>query len=552
MRIGLTVLAIAVGTAGACTGEDPSLDGECGDPCPDAGEGDGERGEGSAVAPTVLLETDPTVTIVQGKTAAIKVTITRPAGYVTPLTISVSNLPAGVTASKIELQGDGRSGSVELTAGLQATQGEVELVLSASDPEPRASAKTKLHVRGAPGALDTTFASTGKLTLPTSPRVYQLAVRPDGKAILGGTDGSTGGKFMVVRVDSAGALDATFGMGGIVENDLGENTAGVLGVAISGNVNAVAFGRSLNLDGANYGYALARYDDKGAGDATLGGGDAGPVGTVVLRQPGTKFDSGSVLDCRGVLDPSGNVIVLGLVEVLANPPPNTGLFATRITAAGALDTAFANGKVNGTGAPVAIVRSAGGQFVYASRNGTTNSVGRMTSTGIADANFGDASGTPGSVVTGLTPGGANTAHLSSLAAYADGAPLLGGYEPSASKSYVKRLIPNGLLADDKFGSLGTTTLEFGASTKLLALVLEPTTNVVWAAGFVGSGATQSAFVAKLGPSGNLDPDFGDGGKVLVPTGGGFEFVALAQQADGRLWVNVGRPLAGGLLLRLWN
>ncbi|RTQ49704.1 T9SS type A sorting domain-containing protein [Hymenobacter gummosus] len=76
------------------------------------------------------------------------------------------------------------------------------------------------------GALDTSFDTDGIATLPrtvggstVSTITYALAVQPDGKALVAGSyavDGSNFGQCMVARFGTDGALDTSFGTGGIV------------------------------------------------------------------------------------------------------------------------------------------------------------------------------------------------------------------------------------------------------------------------------------------------------------------------------------------------
>src|SRR5262249_5796118 len=73
--------------------------------------------------------------------------------------------------------------------------------------------------RAAPGDLDPTFGTGGAAILAVGVHSFAnaLAVQSDGK-ILAATyifDGSSG-NMGVVRLDSTGALDATFGSGGVV------------------------------------------------------------------------------------------------------------------------------------------------------------------------------------------------------------------------------------------------------------------------------------------------------------------------------------------------
>jgi len=74
------------------------------------------------------------------------------------------------------------------------------------------------------GKLDTRFSGDGILTLDMGPNfsISDVAVQPDGKVVAVGTADSG---FMVMRLLSNGALDGSFGSGGIVETNFGAAVA---------------------------------------------------------------------------------------------------------------------------------------------------------------------------------------------------------------------------------------------------------------------------------------------------------------------------------------
>jgi hypothetical protein len=72
------------------------------------------------------------------------------------------------------------------------------------------------------GLLDTSFGNAGRLVVPTpggsQPSVTDAALQPDGKIVIGGA-ASVGGEPWVrflARIDGSGALDSTFGIGGLI------------------------------------------------------------------------------------------------------------------------------------------------------------------------------------------------------------------------------------------------------------------------------------------------------------------------------------------------
>ena len=126
------------------------------------------------------------------------------------------------------------------------------------------------------GTLDSAFGSAGKVTtgLAANPRydyIGGLALRPDGKIVVGGqtdTDVATGNNFVVAQYDVNGVLDPTFGTNGATITDFsaGEDVAYNMLLLPDGKV--VAVGQTFN--GTDSDFALARYNVDGNLDASFG------------------------------------------------------------------------------------------------------------------------------------------------------------------------------------------------------------------------------------------------------------------------------------------
>mgnify|MGYP003691546221 FL=1 len=104
-----------------------------------------------------------------------------------------------------------------------------------------------LVASAAPGDLDTSFSADGVGTASgESGGVGQsVAVQSDGKVVVAGY-ALVGGNYdvAVVRYTSSGALDSTFGTGGIVTVDVGSKTNKGYGVAIQSDGKIVVVGES--------------------------------------------------------------------------------------------------------------------------------------------------------------------------------------------------------------------------------------------------------------------------------------------------------------------
>ncbi|MFI3137636.1 MAG: FG-GAP-like repeat-containing protein [Methylococcaceae bacterium] len=128
------------------------------------------------------------------------------------------------------------------------------------------------------GSLDTSFDSDGRLTTVVSNgnnEGYSVAVQADGKILLGGWGFvTTGGDFALVRYNSNGSLDISFDGDGKVTTDLGGYDSGY-SVAVQADGKILLGGESYNGNG--YDSALVRYNTNGSLDTSFG--NAGKVTT---------------------------------------------------------------------------------------------------------------------------------------------------------------------------------------------------------------------------------------------------------------------------------
>jgi uncharacterized delta-60 repeat protein len=105
------------------------------------------------------------------------------------------------------------------------------------------------------GSLDTRFSGDGRRTFSWGPigRATAVLVMPNGKLLLAGFSGPETGNIQVARLNPNGALDATFGVGGIATVDFGGDDFG-LAMARQPNGRIVVAGQRTVSDD----FALAR------------------------------------------------------------------------------------------------------------------------------------------------------------------------------------------------------------------------------------------------------------------------------------------------------
>jgi len=124
------------------------------------------------------------------------------------------------------------------------------------------------------GSLDSTFGTGGKVTTAFGTGddgAKSVAIQSDGKIVAAGySDNGANYDFALVRYNTDGSLDSTFGTGGKVTTAVGTGTDNAKSVAIQSDGKIVAAGYSYN--GANFDFALVRYNTDGSLDSTFGTG----------------------------------------------------------------------------------------------------------------------------------------------------------------------------------------------------------------------------------------------------------------------------------------
>jgi uncharacterized delta-60 repeat protein len=193
------------------------------------------------------------------------------------------------------------------------------------------------------GSLDGAFGSGGKVTSSGTNRyeaANSIALQPDGKIVVGGAigNGFTSDSFALVRYNSDGSTDATFGAQGAVTtkafdfpDSLGVDFASVTALIIQPDGKIVAAGGvGYFLDSNSF--ALARYNTDGSLDPTFGA--LGKVSTLI----GSNYDDWSY---AAAIQLDGKIIVAGY-----SYGGGAGDFAmVRYNPNGSLDPAFGTGGV---------------------------------------------------------------------------------------------------------------------------------------------------------------------------------------------------------------
>ena len=249
-------------------------------------------------------------------------------------------------------------------AALQA-DGKIVVV---GDSHVQQVAITRLNANG---ALDTTFSADGKklFSWGVVSRATGVIVLSSGKLLLGGFSGPEGGNIQAARLNANGALDTTFGTGGIATVDLGGTEFGNA-MARQANGRLLIAGRSDVAGGV-----VVRLRTTGLLDPDFNGGHVSIPGAVTLNavfvQPDRRIvvagntvglekmtvarllpngtpdggfgtngvvtiDFGTLADIVGgaVLQPDGKIVVAGYSQ------SDEDVAVVRLNANGSLDATF--------------------------------------------------------------------------------------------------------------------------------------------------------------------------------------------------------------------
>jgi uncharacterized delta-60 repeat protein len=146
------------------------------------------------------------------------------------------------------------------------------------------------------GSLDTTFSGDGRKTFTWGPigRAMAVLVLPNGKLLVGGFSGPETGNVQVARLNANGALDTTFGTGGIATADFGGDDFGLaMARQANGRILIAGLSRPTEIGVVGGGAIVARLRASGALDPDFDGDGRLMFGTgsvsAVLVQPDRRI-----------------------------------------------------------------------------------------------------------------------------------------------------------------------------------------------------------------------------------------------------------------------
>ena len=175
------------------------------------------------------------------------------------------------------------------------------------------------------GSLDTSFGSGGTVTLP-SMSIAAVAVQPSNQRIV--VAGAESGEFALTRLTTDGSMDTTFGTGGTVTTTFPSGASAANALAIESDGELLAAGHAAST------FAVAVYQTDGALDTSFG--------TNGLATPATPGSGPALANVVGI--GSQGQIVLGGSD--GTGAGDTAAAVVQLKLDGANDDSFGSGGVS--------------------------------------------------------------------------------------------------------------------------------------------------------------------------------------------------------------
>ncbi|MDB5321660.1 MAG: Delta-60 repeat-containing protein, partial [Phycisphaerales bacterium] len=374
------------------------------------------------------------------------------------------------------------------------------------------------------GALDRTFGNGGIVTtdLPGPTHVYAsaLAMQKDGKIVIAGNAVGAGNDIVITRLNPAGTPDPSFGAGGVVTVDFTSEYATARNVVID------AAGRILVSGTVQFELSVVRLHPDGRIDTSFGTGGK-------ISFSGNYSGDAAPL----AIQPDGKILIAAIGNA-----DDAGLNVFRLDDRGRLDPSFASGgrlhdKFGDANSLGALAALPDGRFVLAGQTSPAGDqftfVVRYTAAGKRDSTF---------AKTGLIVGNFFPVQsvINDIALSPEGKVLISA---RISDGYaVARFRADGAF-DLTFGQRGIATIPVPGPEYLPShIAVDGSGNIA----LVGRKATDNVTapgtlaLARLTAAGALDTSFDTDGIALLPlsldASGSAAAFDVAFQADGKLVV----------------
>lgn len=379
--------------------------------------------------------------------------------------------------------------------------------------------------------LDDTFGDNGIVITDDSYHLelaYAIALQTDGKIVVAGnTSAASIEDFLVVRYNTDGSLDTSFGNNGFSIIDFGNNTECAYGIDIQDDGKIVVCGYTRDNGNNHDRFATTRLNTDGTLDNTF-------------NLTGTRIEIIG-FDNYSYARKGYDVEVLADGKIIVGGTSNEDYAFVKYTTSGNLYSLFgSSGKVeydldgNYGEQAVAIGVDNNDKIVasgYSYRICTTEmGIIRLNSDGSIDNSF----SYDGQIVPDIALG---SEYAKAMAFQPDGKIITVGYNKDTSGYYdieVIRLTENGDL-DNTFGTNGSVLQDFGYNeNRAYAVAIEDNGDILVAGSF-GTISQYSLGLVRFKSDGSLDNSFGTNGLILSNVGSSSRdrIRALLIQPDGK-------------------
>lgn len=388
------------------------------------------------------------------------------------------------------------------------------------------------------GTLDKSFANDGVQAvdfLKADDASNAIIVQPDGKIVIAGrADDPASGRshFALARLNTNGALDASFDGDGKQLTDFADGYDEINAISIGTDKKIVAAGETYNPETGFSRMAVARYNADGSPDKSFSGEGKTTTGFPAMDAYANDL----------AVQPNGKIILAG--HVGESFLQNSAIALVRYNANGTLDNTFSgDGKVttnlfDSTAVANSVVLQSNGRIIiggYGADPTSDNSnflMLRYTANGTPDNSFGKSG-----IVTTDFDGAFD--EVSSIILQPDGHIVAAGVafnRKADNGDYaLARYDANGSL-DKKFGRKGTVTDYYDAgSSRMNAVAVQADGKVLVAGGAYANNNLSDFGLTRYNANGTVDKGFGDEGKVTTDfLDDNDEAFAMAVQPDGKI------------------
>ncbi|HUS64777.1 MAG TPA: hypothetical protein VMZ28_09560 [Kofleriaceae bacterium] len=468
----------------------------------------------------------PTVRVRVGDAEELAVSIERTGEFVGPVTVSLADLPDGVTAAPVELGPEDTDAALLVEAADGADQGIFDVRLEAVADEDAAiadAAGLRATIAGLPGSIDPSLGDDGITLLDPAPgldgSVRDAIIDAQGRIVVIGytqnEDITLDG--WITRFSPDGAHEEDFGEGGYLTDFGADESQGRRLLPAGDGFHALVY-RYADIDeDGKQDTVIRRY--LGDGSLDEGYGEDGEVITAVLYPE------------RDVALRGDGVVVHNSIDIEAFDGDGEPVEFTEIKAYADVSRADDDGRT-----VVAMSDGVDGPWM----------LGRVTADGGLDEDFGD-----DGYQTYPQPVGHEQAYINDLVLAADGS----GFAAASSQYDQDDFLAQGAVL--AFAADGAPVAGFGDGGHL---VVEETDGYAMRVLLDGHGGLIVLVVRDLGgderdtvvrryaaADGALDETFGDGGELLLE----HDSYVMRIDADGRLVV-VGGLYDGTIAIqRIW-